>query len=376
MRIAFDAKRAYQNNTGLGNYSRVLMDRLALDYPEHDYYAMTPKLTDLYKPASPRIRTITPTGLAKTFSAAWRSKWVKSDLKKLSIDIYHGLSHEIPIGIQDTGIKSVVTIHDLIFENYPKQFKPIDVAIYRKKFTYACKHADKIVTVSESTKNDIVKIYGTDPGKIEVTYIAAGTKFEQQLPEGEKERIRKQYQLPQQFFLYVGSIIERKNLLKICKAIAQLKGSVNIPLVVIGGADSAYAQEVTTYIQQQHLDEDVVLYPAFRRSEDLPGIYQMATALILPSIYEGFGLPVLEGLLSGTPVITSNISSLPEVGGDAALYIDPNSVDELAGAMKNVAADDELRERMVRAGLAQAQKFTPSACAKAVMDVYRGLFLP
>lgn len=378
MRIAFDAKRAYQNNTGLGNYSRRLIDRLAADFPEHQYFAMAPKETPLYTPASSNIQTITPSGISKVFSSAWRSSGVKSDLKKLNIDLYHGLSHEIPLGIQDTGIKSVVTMHDLIFEYYPTHFKAVDVAIYRKKFKYAAKHADRIITVSQQTKDDLVKLYHTPPDKIDVCYTAADEAFEHLHSEEEKERIRTKYKLPKEFFLSVGSVIERKNLLNICKAIKALKGTLNIPLVVIGGINTPYALQVKSYIKEQGLDNDIIFMADrpesneadFRSSKDLPAIYQCATAMIYPSVYEGFGLPVLEGLWSGTPVITSGTSCLPEAGGDAAYYINPLSVDELITAMEKVTTDELLKANMIQKGFAHARNFTTAALAQKTMQTY------
>src|ERR1043165_1811111 len=150
MRIAFDAKRAFQNNTGLGNYSRVLISQLATDFPEHEYYLMAPKETDRFGTLG-NMFVITPVGICKVFKSVWRSKWVKRDLHRHQIDIYHGLSHEIPVGIEHTGVKSVVTMHDLIFERYPAHYKTADILIYRKKFKNAWTHADRIIAISEQT---------------------------------------------------------------------------------------------------------------------------------------------------------------------------------------------------------------------------------
>src|SRR5437868_5242537 len=158
MNIAFDAKRAFTNSTGLGHYSRTLINSLTEFYPEHEYFLCTPKITNRFDVNDLKhIYTITPQYFPSSFfTAAWRSSWVKKDLQELNIDLYHGLSNEIPIGIEKTGIKSVVTIHDLIFERYAHQYNHIDVQIYRKKFRYACKHADKIIAISEQTKKDII----------------------------------------------------------------------------------------------------------------------------------------------------------------------------------------------------------------------------
>lgn len=381
MRIAFDAKRAYQNNTGLGNYSRSLISSLAALYPQHDYYLMAPKQTEMYSDVHANMHTITPSGVFKLLSSLWRSNFVTGDLKKLSIDVYHGLSNEIPAGIQNTGIKSVVSIHDLIFERYPKQYKAVDNAIYRKKFSNACKHADKVIAISEQTKQDIIQYYGTPADKIAVCYQSCNTIFEQRVSDVEKQRIRQKYKLPETYFLYVGSVIERKNLLTICKALKELKAELNIPLMVIGNGGE-YMQQVKAYIAANGLTNDVIFLSEqeetkndvdFKSAKDFPTIYQSALAMIYPSIYEGFGIPILEAMWSGIPVITSNISCMPETGGDAAYYIDPFSTDDIIKAMHDVATNDTLRNELSTKGLIQAQKFTPAKCAAAVMQVYESL---
>ncbi len=381
MRIAFDAKRAYQNNTGLGNYSRSLISSLAALYPQHEYYLMAPKQTEMYGDEHSNMHTVTPSGIFKVLSSLWRSNYVTGDLKKLDIDVYHGLSNEIPAGIQNTGIKSVVSIHDLIFERYPKQYKAVDNAIYRKKFSNACKHADRVIAISEQTKQDIIQYYGTPADKIAVCYQSCSPIFEQQASDTEKQRIRLKYNLPENYFLSVGSVIERKNLLLICKALKALKAELNIPLVVIGKGGE-YMQQVKAYIDANGLKNDVIFlseqeetrYDAgFKSAKDFPAIYQSALAMIYPSIYEGFGIPILEAMWSGTPVITSNISCMPETGGDAVYYIDPFSTDDMTKAMRDIAASNALQDELRTKGFVQAQKFTPAKCAAAVMQVYESL---
>lgn len=381
MRIAFDAKRAYQNNTGLGNYSRSLISSVAELYPQNTYYLMAPKQTDMYRDTFSNMHTITPQGIFKPLSSLWRSNFVTGDLMKLDIDVYHGLSNEIPAGIQNTGIKSVVTIHDLIFERYPKQYKPVDNAIYRKKFSNACKHADKVIAISEQTKQDIIQYYGTPADKIAVCYQSCNTIFEQKVSDAEKQRIRQKYKLPETYFLYVGSVIERKNLLTICKALKALKPELNIPLAVIGNGGE-YMQQVKAYLAANGLTNDVIFLSEqegtkddadFKSAKDFPTIYQSALAMIYPSIYEGFGIPILEAMWSGTPVITSNISCMPETGGDAVYYIDPFSTDDMIKAIRDIATNETLRNELSAKGLIQAQKFTPAKCAAAVMQVYESL---
>ena len=379
MNIGFDAKRAFHNRTGLGNYSRSLIRSLARYYPENQYFLFNPRPSALFLPGEECIEEVLPSGLNRYFPSIWRSSRVKKDLLKNRIDLYHGLSHEIPIGIGETGIRSVVTIHDLMPEKFPDHYSFIDRRIYQGKNKYACSHADGIIAISEQTKKDIIYYYSIPEERVSVCYQSCNEIFSEKVSENEKQDIRQQYQLPDHYFLYVGSIIERKNLLNICKAMNLLKKEVPIPLVVIGEGGT-YKEQVKDYIREKVLEEQVIFLserastissPSFQNAADFPAIYQSATAMIYPSIYEGFGLPVLESLWSRLPVITSNISCLPEVGGNAAYYVNPESAEEIALAMKEIYYDKELVSAMKEKGWAYAQQFSAQKCAASVMDVYR-----
>jgi glycosyltransferase involved in cell wall biosynthesis len=382
MNIGFDAKRAYHNQTGLGHYSRVLVHSLAQYYPDHEYYLFNPKRSALFQFEEGNIHETLPQGFAaKLFPSAWRSSWVTKDLQKLGIDLYHGLSHEIPLGIQRTKIKSVVTIHDLIHERYPEQYNAIDVKIYNKKFSSACQRADRIIAISEQTKRDIIKFYRTGSEKITVCYQSCDPAFGEEFSAAQKRIVQLKYNLPAKFFLHVGSIIERKNLMNICKAIFILRNELEIPLVVIGDGGK-YKQQVKDYVKQNNLEKRIFFLSetssaktsmAFQSGVDFPAIYQSAIAMIYPSLFEGFGIPVLEALWSKLPVITSNTSSITEVGGNAACYVNPQRAEEIAEAMKKIYLDDEFCAALKEEGWCQAQKFTQQKCAEAVFNVYRGL---
>ncbi len=383
MNIGFDAKRAFHNGTGLGHYSRTLIRSLSRLYPDHQYYLFNPKPSPIFSLEGPNLHEIRPTSFAaRLFHPVWRSSWIKKDLKKSKIDLYHGLSHEIPVGIDQTDIKSVVTIHDLIHERFPQQYNPIDVRIYRRKFHYACIHADRVIAVSEQTKKDVVEFYKINENKTSVCYQSCNPSFGETISAEEKERVRKLYHLPSQFFLYVGSIIERKNLLNICKALFLLRNELMIPLVVIGDG-GRYKQQVKDYILQNGVDQRIIFLSEntaaknskeFQTAHDFPAIYQSALAMIYPSFFEGFGIPVLEALWSRLPVITSSTSCLPEVGGDAAFYVNPSSAEEIAHGMKRIHDDSAFAKNLTEKGWRQAQNFTPEKCASKVMDVYNGLW--
>lgn len=381
--IGFDAKRAYHNGTGLGHYSRTLIKSLADYYSNNNYYLFNPKFSNRFSIIDfPNIYEIRPKGFFnKTFSSFWRTNSIKKDLKRLNVQLYHGLSHEIPVGIQHAKIKSVVTIHDLIFERSPHQFGMIDAKIHHFKAKNACKNANKIIAISQQTKQDIIDFYHIDPSKIEICYQSCNPSFAQTASIETINQLKKLYNLPQQYFLYVGSIIERKNLLNVCKAIKMLEEKMPMPLVVIGEGGS-YKKRVKEFVQQYKLTHQIIFLSeqeiakndiAFTTAQNFPALYQGATAVIYPSTFEGFGIPVLEALWSKVPVITSNISCLPETGGDGAYYVDPYSVDDIANALIDVAANTNLRRTMIEKGWQHAQQFTPEKCAAAVMQIYEGV---
>lgn len=382
MNIGFDAKRAYHNGTGLGHYSRTLIRSLAEYFPHHEYYLFNPKASDLFELDGKNIHEVLPSGfLHKALTSVWRSKWITNDLEKNKIDIYHGLSNEIPIDIDTTGIKSVVTIHDVIFERFPDQYAKVDVAIYKRKFKYACGHADKVIAISEQTKKDIIEFYKTPEEKISVCYQSCNPAFGKHVDEKTKQQVREKYSLPDEYFLYVGSIIERKNLLNVCKAIYLLRNDLRKPLVVIGDG-TKYKQKVKDFIKQHGIETQIIFLSedplakvasSFLKADDFPAIYQMAIAMIYPSFFEGFGIPVLESLWSRLPVITSNVSCLPEAGGEGAYYVNPNSAEEIAEGMKRIYQDPSFAESLRDKGWDHAQSFTQQKCAAGVMNVYQSL---
>jgi glycosyltransferase involved in cell wall biosynthesis len=379
MKIGYDAKRAYHNGTGLGHYSRTLLQSLAHYYPQHQYYLFNPKRSATFSLPGKMIHEILPGSFHhKIFRSAWRSSWVKRDLKRLKIDLYHGLSHEIPLGIHQTGIPSVVTMHDLIHERHPEQYNPIDVRIYKKKFRYACQHSSHIVAISEQTKRDIIEFYKIPEKKITVCYQSCNPAFGIRVPEEEKIRIKEKYGLPAEYFLYVGSIIERKNLLAVCKAVFQLRNDWTVPLVVIGNGTN-YKQQVKDYIVQNGLEQKIIFLSenqsalasaSFQTAADFPAIYQSAIAMIYPSFFEGFGIPVLEALWSRIPVITSGLSCLPEAGGPGSYYVNPANATEIATGMKKIYEDKQFAAAIIEKGWEYAQLFTPQKCAAAIMNVY------
>lgn len=373
MRIGFDAKRAFFNNTGLGNYSRDTIRILSHYFPENKYFLYTPKekengrLSFLENTANTFVRT--PQSLInKALKSYWRSKNIVKDLFTNKIDIYHGLSHELPLGIENTNTKTIVTIHDLIFIRYPHLFRTIDRKIYYKKFHSACKRANKIIAVSQQTKQDIMDFFNIAEEKIKVVYQGCNTIFQNEIDIKKKQEIQALYKLPKDYLLYVGSIEKRKNLLTLLKTLKELS---NQKLVVIGNGKS-YKVKCLRYIAENNLS-DRVMFLSGLSLEEMAVIYQSAEIMIYPSIFEGFGIPILEALFSKTPVITSKGGCFSESGGPHSKYINPLSIDEMKEAIIEIQNSTELRNEMQEKGYEYAQHFTDDKIAKNLMQVYTTL---
>lgn len=368
MNIGFDAKRAFNNAAGLGNFSRSTITALANQYPEDRLFLFHPGNKNSLFTAPENSTEIKPKNLAwQILKNVWRSFQISKLARELNLDIYHGLSHELPSGIEKTGIKSVVTIHDLIYLRYPNFFLKIDRNIYDFKFRQACRVADRIHAISEQTKRDLIQFFSIPEEKIEVIYQTVNTLFFEVCAEYQKIAIRKKYQLPEEFILTVGTIEPRKNLMNLLKGMVSEK--INIPLVVVGKS-TGYKQRARSFIQENR--QQVTFLHGIKDAE-LAVLYQSATAMIYPSLFEGFGLPVAEAQASGCPVITSNTSSLPEAGGDAAIYVNPENPKEIGQAIKSLLASQSQRETIISKGRINAQRFTPEKYAIQLRQLYKSI---
>ena len=371
LRFGYDAKRLFNNFTGLGNYSRTLLKNLSYYYPDHAYFLFSPRIE---RKADTKFFTssasFTPYSPSQYQRMLWRSYSIRYALKRHKIQLYHGLSNELPLGIKSTQIKSVVTIHDLVFKHRPDYYPFFDRQVYDFKFNYACQKADAIVAISESTKADIVHFYDIPPEKIKVIYQSCDERFMQEKSPKLIEPILAKYQLPAEFMLYVGTISERKNLLGIVQAMAQLPQSMRIPLVVIGQGKE-YKPQVLEFLQKAGLNEWVIFTQV--NNDDLPAIFQKARIFLYPSRWEGFGIPVIEALFSRTPVISSKVSSLPEAAGPASWLVDPEEPAEIAAGIERILSDDAFRHNMIKTGLEYAQNFKGEVVTEEMMDLYTNL---
>lgn len=382
MHIGFDGKRAFQNKTGLGNYIRSLIAILTRHYPKNNYTLFAPKQTNLFDIDSlENVHAVFPeTFIGKRFGGWWRRNGMVKLIAGSGLDIYHGVSNELPLNIKRSGIKTVVTIHDIIFERFPETYNFDERYVHRWKIKHACKTADAIIAISKQTKNDLINFYKVPANKIFICYQTCNPIFQQTISAADKAIVKSRYHLPDNYFLFVSSIAPRKNLIAICKALALLKDKIDIPLVVIGNGKKQ-KEEARQFMQVNGIANRLILLnetpvskePAFTTAADFPAIYQQALALVYPSIFEGFGAPLLEALWSGLPVISSNTSSLPEVAGDAALYFSPVDFELLAKHMYTIATDKNIAMDLRKKGFEQAQHFTTQKYADSIMNVYQSI---
>jgi glycosyltransferase involved in cell wall biosynthesis len=364
MKIGFDAKRAFNNTTGLGNYSRFIIEALGKYCAENQYFTYTPKMNDsLFK----HHNTITP---PHVFHSYWRTVGIVNDLKRDGILLYHGLSNELPLGLAKANIRAVVTIHDLIFVRYPKLYPAIDRFFYYRKCKSACQNADVIVAVSEQTKRDIIEFFKVNPQKIKVVYQDCDVAFQRRVGEEAILTVKQKYNLDRRYMLSVGTIEERKNQLRLVQSFyeANLKDAT---LVLVGRA-TKYQQQIEAFIQQKQLQHKVRIlnHAPFA---DLPALYQGAKLFAYLSVFEGFGIPIVEALHSQTPVLAATGSCLEEAGGGGAIYASPLDKNDIAEKMSQLWNDDNLQKKLIVAGTKHVQQFSGQNIAQELVTLYRSV---
>ena len=365
MKIGFDAKRAFHNKSGLGNYSRDTVRLLSEYFPDNEYLLYNPKPGDVdFAIKSSNTEVVYPHGwLNKKLSSYWRQKPIVKQLVKDKVDIFIGLSNEIPNGLDEVNVKSIVVIHDLIFIRFPELYSAIDVKIHVKKVKRACKIADKIIAISEQTKEDIVNFLKVDPNKIEVVYQGCHPTFQKEYDLKLQEEVKEKFNLPTRYILNVGTIEKRKGLLTAVQAISDFK---DMHLVVVG-KKTKYTKLVKEFVTKNEMTDRVHFLKNVSMPE-LASIYQLADIFVYPSIFEGFGIPIIEALFSKTPVISSTGSCFSEAGGDYSWYVEPGNSSDLKLAILELWNSKETRDEMALRGFDYAQQFRDKNVATNFYD--------
>ncbi|MBI2835998.1 MAG: glycosyltransferase family 4 protein [Acidobacteria bacterium] len=365
MRIAIDARKLH--DFGVGTYVRNLLKHLARIDQRSEYVLLCrepdrPIAGELGENFRCVIEPSAPYSLLEQLSVPLR-------LRRERVDLFHEPHYVLP---PLTPCPSVVTIHDCIHLMFPEYLPHRSAYAYaRASLWMATRRSSQILTVSETSKRDILRFFHIPTEKVAVIYNAIDERFRTPPPEDQVARVRERYQLQDPFVLYAGNIKPHKNLERLIEAFHRVRGRgfEQLKLVIIGDEISKYPT-LRRAVHRHNLHK-WVRFHGFVSDQTLAALYRLAAVFVFPSLYEGFGLPPLEAMASGTPVVTSNVSSLPEVAGDAALLIDPYDPDAIADGITRVLCDAALRKDLIAKGLVRANEFSWESSVKRVHEIYQ-----
>jgi len=369
--IYLDVSAAVNGKAGLGRYARALADHLSprLDERLAFFYnrAAAQGAADL--PAGHRVRQVR-LGYKPWRMAVWLGQMAGIGFDRLLPDaeLYHATEHLLMPLRQ---ARTVLTVHDLIYHLLPQHHKRLNYWFLNATMPLFCRRADALIAISENSKRDLVRLYGVAPAKVHVIYEAAAPHFRAQTP-ARIAAARARYHLPTDYMLVVGTIEPRKNLERLLDALLILRrGGLDAHLVIVGS--KGWLTEGFFAKLESLPERDAVHLTGYVADEDLPAVYAGARLTVLASVYEGFGLPILEGMACGSPVVCSQTSSLPELGGTAARYFDPRNVEEMAQTLQQVWQDEEQQATMRQAGFVRAAQFSWAQTAASTQAVYEAV---
>lgn len=372
MNIAINTLSLNRTKAGMGNYIWNLVNCLASIDRKNGYYIfVSDRNKHLFDIKRGNFKIIK---VGRRFSEGplrflWEQFALPKCIKKLDIDILHSPGFVIPFFSK---AKNVLTIADLTFIKYPRVHTLIKQKYFGWLIPHSIKKSDRVISISESTKKDILELIDTNPEKIDVIHLAHGKEFNMKNKKNAKNALKTKYGIKPPFLLFVGMIEPRKNLGGVLMALANLKKEGMPHKIVIVGKKGWKYKGVFKTIRELKLGDNVV-FTGYVPDADLPIFYNSAEVFMYPCLYEGFGIPILEAMACGCPVITSNISSMPEVAGNAAILVNPESVEEIKQAMKRVISDSKLRADMIRKGMINVKRFNWEKTARETLEVYNSL---
>jgi len=368
MRFAIDATSIPRQMAGAGVYTCNLIRAVAAVDRENEYVVFTKDgaFDDLNRD-EPLFRTVHVSTRSRPARLLWEQLALPVHLRRRKIDVLHSPHHTAPLVV--AGCRRVITFHDLTFFILPERYPRSRLMYFRAVSRIGARVADALICPSQAVRDDIVRILRVRPEKVRPIAEAAAPEFQPIKDKAALERLRTRYALPERFILSVGSLEPGKNRAALLKAYAGLrKRGLEQKLVVAGQRAWKYEDDLAL-VEELGL-EGKVLFTGYVPPEEMPALYNAAELFVFPSLYEGFGLPVIEAMACGVPVVASNLSAIPEVAGEAALLVDPRDVEQLCDAMARVLGDERLQEEMRRRGLERAQGFSWERAARETIAVY------
>lgn len=367
MIVGFDAKRAFCNNSGLGVYSRNVISLLSDFFPINKYLLFTPQKNTKYAEmlSQPNIASIAPKFRGTLYKSLWRSFNLGMIIENYNVDVFHGLSSELPFTIGGTNVKKLVTIHDVVYMRHPELYNIFDREMYKVKTDFAVSHSDVVIAVSEQTKRDVAEFFNVPDEKIKVVYQPCNPIYSAPVEKEQLEEVKVKYGLADNFILSVGNIEERKNVFSIIRALCL--HNLDIPFVIVG-KKTDYLNLLVQYVKTHKMSNVMFLHNV--PTSDLKMMYHLAVASVYPSVYEGFGIPIIESLSCGTPVITNKQGCFVEAAGPGGYYVDVNDIDAIADAIVTITSDSSLRASLSTEGKKYIGRFDRKVIADALMAVY------
>jgi glycosyltransferase involved in cell wall biosynthesis len=364
-----DVSAAVHSRAGLGRYAGTIAQSLAKLHPGEIslFFNRDSTIHPL-----PELEHLPQRSVAAGYKpwrmAVWLGQLLGVGFNRLMPDatLYHATEHLLP---PLEGVPSVLTVHDLIYRLYPEHHKRLNYWYLNAAMPLYVRRADAVITISEASKRDLIRTYGVSPDKVTVIYEAAHARF-QPTSSNEQAHVKRAYGLPERYLLQVGTIEPRKNLVRLLHAFEELRKRGNDIGLVIVGSKGWLFDDLLAEIERSPAKEMVIM-PGYVSDDDLPAVYGGSSAAVLASVYEGFGLPILEGMACGAPVVSSRASSLPELGGDAARYFDPYDLSEMTEVIGEVLNDRALADEMSVRGIQQAAGFSWDRAAQETWAVYQ-----
>lgn len=366
MKIGIDGRAAkWYRGTGIGTYTYQLINSINKVDNINDYLVFLPENSAIYLKENFETQSVKAT----SDSNFWDEVSVENDFNNSKLDIYHVPQNGVGLSAK-ISCHNTITLHDIIPLRMPDTVSNHYLSIFNNELPKIINNCDGIITVSEFSKQDIAKGFNFPLDKIFVTHLAAEEIYKPLNKDSCKEFLIKEYGIKDDFLLYVGGFSPRKNILGIIEAFSllSLEYRKNLKLVITGKKGISYEIYKNRSIELK-VEEDVI-FTDFIPLEDLPIFYNASELLVYPSFYEGFGLPPLEAMACGTPVITSNVTSIPEICTNSALLINPNNIYELKTSIEMVLTDTNLRNKMIKSGLIKSSNYSWDITAKETIKAY------